>query len=251
MADAAREANRKTAVNFRYRWIPAAGFLRDLIRGGELGEIYHLYLNYFNGGLADPTTPIHWRESKAEAGTGALGDIASHLIDLSRFWIGELSEVTGRLRTFTVERPLLSGGTGQVDVDDAASFLARFAGGAEATFNASRTAIARGNHQRVEVYGTKGAAIYEIEKWDRGGDELQLCLGAAQARHAGFTTVKVPPEYLAGTPIRTMLEFVDGILADRDPIPNFDDGLRCQEVIEAVEISARERTTVALPLLTS
>ncbi|MGH7862523.1 MAG: Gfo/Idh/MocA family protein, partial [Candidatus Dormibacteraceae bacterium] len=248
MGAAAKAAGVKTSVNFRYRWIPAAGFVRDLIRGGEIGEIYHVFVNYFNGGLSDPTTPIRWREVRAQAGSGALGDLASHLIDLGRFWIGEFASVNGQLRTFTTERPLPEGGTGQVDVDDAVSFVAEFVGGAQGVFNASRCAIGRGNHQRAEIYGTKGSIIYEIEKSDRGGDQIQLCRGSSQARDAGLTVVPVPAAYLAGTPNHPMIEFVNAIQADRVPSPTFEDGVRCQEVLEAVEISARERVTVKLPL---
>ncbi len=249
MHEAARAAGVKTSVNFRYRWIPAAGFVRDLIRGGELGEIYHVFINYFNGGLYDPTTPIRWREVRAQAGSGALGDLASHLVDLCRFWIGEIASVSGHLRTFVEERPLPAGGVGKVDVDDATSFVARFAGGAQGVFNATRCAIGRGNHQRAEIYGTRGAVIYEIEKWDRGGDQVQLCLGSSQARFGSFAPVAVPPAYLAGTPNHPMIEFVEAIRADREPDPTFYDGMRCQEVLEAVEISSREGgVTVQLPL---
>lgn len=240
MDDAARAAGLQTAVNFRYRWIPSAAFVRDLIGGGELGEIYHVYLNYFNGGLHDPATPIRWRQQRSEAGTGALGDLASHLIDLARFWIGEFAEVTGHLRIFATERPLVGGGTGTVDVDDASSFFARFQNGAEGTFNATRCAIGRGNYQRAEIYGTRGALIYEIEKADHGGDAIQLCLGSAQARHNGFATVPVPPEYLANNPLRPMIDFVDAIQAKRDYSPNFFDGRICQQVLDAVQLSARE-----------
>lgn len=248
MADAAGESGRQTAVNFRYRYIPAAGFVHDLIQGGELGEIYHVYVNYFNGSLHDPETPLRWRQLKAEAGSGVLGDLASHLVDLCRYWIGEISTVTGQLRTFVTERPLVEGGRGTVDADDAASFFARFANGAEGVFNASSCAIGRSNHQRAEIYGTKGALIYEIEKGDRGGDKIQLCLGSAQANHLGWSPVDVPPRYLAGHPERPMIDFVGAVRAGKPYSPNFEDGTRCQEVLEAVEISAREGRTVRLPL---
>jgi predicted dehydrogenase len=248
MHERAEQASVTTAVNFRYRFIPAAGFVRDLIQGGELGEIYHVYANYFNGGLHDPATPIHWRETRAEAGSGALGDLASHLIDLCRFWIGEIASVRGHLHTFTTSRPLTTGGTGQVDVDDATSFLIRFAGGAEGMLNASRCAIGRNNHQRVEIYGTKGALIYEIEKWDQGGTQVQVCLGSAQARHGGFATVNVPPTYLAGHPQRAMADFIEAIATGGTMTPNFYDGMRCQEVIEAVERSDCHNGWVELPL---
>ncbi|MHB8646287.1 MAG: Gfo/Idh/MocA family protein [Thermomicrobiales bacterium] len=249
MTERATAAGRKTAVNFRYRWIPAAGFIHDLIAGGELGEIYHVYANYFNGSMHDPATPISWRQTRAESGSGALGDLASHIIDLCRWWIGEFACVDGHLRTFTTERPLITGDTGTVDVDDAVSLRARFANGAAGVINASRCAIGHNNHQRIEVYGTKGALIYEIEKNDEGGDRVQLCLGSGQARYNAFATVNVPPAYLLGTPQRVMTDFIDAIRADIQPSPDFTDGMRCQEVLDAVEMSDRERGPVDFPLL--
>jgi predicted dehydrogenase len=248
MYERAEQAGLKGAVNFRYRWVPAVGFVRDLIRGGELGEIYQVFANYFNGSLHDPAAPIGWRQTRAASGTGALGDLGSHLIDLCRFWVGEIAGVQGHLRTFTPERPLSSGGRGQVDVDDAVSFHVDFANGAQGVLNANQIAAGRLNHQRIEVYGTRGAIIYEIEKWDRGGDRIELCLGSAQARHGGFATVNVPPSYLRGTPWRVMTDFVDAIRADEAVSPSFYDGMRCQEVIDAVALSAREGVRVTLPL---
>ena len=248
MHEAARKAGLMTGVNFRYRYIPAAMFVRDLIKAGELGEIYHVYVNYFGGGLGDPSAPLRWRMVKAQTGTGALGDYGSHLVDLCRYWVGELDAVCGHFRTFISERPASSGGVGQVDVDDSASFFARFACGAEGAFHTTRYAFGRGNHQRAEIYGSKGAVIYEIEKWDVGGDKLQICLGAGQARYNGFAPVAVPPEYLAGTPLRPMTDFVDSILSGKELAPTFYDGLRAQEVLDAVELSDREAAWIKLPL---
>lgn len=240
MHDRAREAGVITAVNFRYRFIPAAWFARDLIAGGELGEIYHVYAHYFNGSLADPTKPMAWRQARAESGSGALGDLASHIIDLCRYWVGEIAGVQGHLRTFTTERPAPGGGTSTVDVDDASTCLFRFANGAEAVVNASRNGFGRNNYQRIEVYGSQGSLIYEIEKADVGGEQLQLCLGAGQARYNAFATVPVPPTYLAGNPERAMTDFVAAIRSGTPMTPDFADGLRCQEVLDAVELSARE-----------
>ena len=164
MAETAEAAGVITAVNFRYRFIPSAWFAHDLIAAGELGEIYHVYGDYFNGSMVDPQTPIAWRQARAESGSGALGDLASHLIDLYRYWFGEIAAVQGHLRTFTTERPAPGGGTATVDVDDAATCLLRLASGAEGLVNASRNAAGHSNHQRVEVYGTKGSLVYGIEK---------------------------------------------------------------------------------------
>ena len=246
MAAAATAAGVVTAVNFRYRFIPSAWFARDLIAAGELGEIYHVYGSYFNGSMVDPQTPFSWRQARAESGSGALGDLGSHLIDLYRYWFGEIAAVQGHLRTFTVARPTPGGGTATVDVDDASTCLLRLANGAEGTVNASRNALGHSNHQRVEVYGTKGSLIYEIEKWDAGGDRLQLCLGAAQARYNAFATVQVPPSYLTSHPERAMDDFIDAIRSGTPMRPNFTDGVRCQEVLDATELSAREGRWIEL-----
>ena len=248
MAARAAASGLKHAVNFRYRWVPAAGYVRDLIDAGELGEIYHVHAHYFNGTLHDPQTPIRWRQTRAAAGTGVLGDLGSHLIDLCRWWVGEVASVSGHLRTFNSKRPLVGGGIGEVDVDDSMNAHLTFTNGAEGLLSASQCAIGRNNHQRIELYGTKGAIIYEIEKWDQGGDTLQICLGSAQARYNAFATVPVSPTRLTGTPEGPMIDFIDAIRADRMPSPNFDDGMRCQEVIDAIALSAAQGTRVSLPL---
>lgn len=249
MAERAAASGLKHAVNFRYRWVPAAGYVRDLIEAGELGEIYHVYAHYFNGTLHDPQSPIRWRQTRAAAGTGVLGDLGSHLIDLCRWWIGEVASVQGHLRTFNTKRPLIGGGIGEVDVDDSVDAHLTFANGAEGVLSASQCAIGRNNHQRLELYGTKGAVIYEIEKWDQGGDRIQICLGSAQARYNAFATVPVSPARLTGHPERPMIDFIDAIRADRMPSPNFDDGMRCQEVIDAIALSSQRGARVELPLV--
>jgi predicted dehydrogenase len=156
--------------------------------------------------------------------------------------------VRGDLTTFTAERPTPEGGRVAVDVDDAASFTIDYRGGAVGQFLATRCAPGRGNYQRVELYGSDGAVVYEFEKADRGADQVQICLGRAQARHGGYSTIQVSPEHLLGTPAAPMLEFIAAIRAGRPAAPSFDDGLRCQEIMAAVERSAAEGRTIALPM---
>jgi predicted dehydrogenase len=237
-----------TGVNFRYRWIPAARFVSDLVAAGALGRIYHGVFHYFNGWLADPNAPAAWRTMRAQTGSGALGDLGSHIIDLAALWLGEAVRVRGDLTTYTPERPTPDGGRLAVDVDDAASFTIDYQSGAVGQFLATRCALGRGNYQRVELYGSEGAVVYEFEKADRGADRVQLCLGRAQARHGGYSTVEVSPEHLLGKPSGPILEFVAAIRAGRPAAPDFADGLRCQEIMTAVERSAAEGRTIALPL---
>jgi predicted dehydrogenase len=91
MLDVAEETGRRTSVNFRYRWVPSMAFLHELVAAGELGEIRHVFVNYLNGGLADPDRPIRWRQTRAESGSGNLGDLGSHMIDLAHWLVGPIT----------------------------------------------------------------------------------------------------------------------------------------------------------------
>ena len=247
MLEVAAQSGKRTGVNFRYRWVPAAKYLHELVAAGELGEIRHAIMTYFNAGLADPDRPVRWRQTKAEAGSGNLGDLGSHMIDLAHWLVGPVSRVTARLTTFTKERPALEGGRVKVDVDDAASCIFEFANGATGTLTASGVALGRGNDQRLELYGTKGSAVYEIARADRGGDVLHLCLGS-QAKVEGWAAVPVPRPYDASNPLDPFVDFLRAVHADREPPVTFVDAVRAQEVIEAAELSDRENRWVDLPL---
>lgn len=161
LIDAAKAAGAKTGVNFSYRGHPAARYARDLISSGQIGRIFHINAFYMQGWLVNPKTPIVWRLQKDITGTGVLGDLASHVIDLTMWFTDtKITSVVGDMATFTEERPLLDGtGTGKVDVDDASTFLARYENGAMGTFVSSRYGTARGNYQRIEVYGDKGGLV--------------------------------------------------------------------------------------------
>jgi predicted dehydrogenase len=248
MAALAAERGLVTVVNFRYRWIPAARFVTDLVAAGALGRLYHGVFHYFTGWLADPATPGAWRTSRALAGSGALGDLGSHLIDLAGSWLGDARRVQGHLTTYVAERPAPGGGLAPVDVDDAAGFTVEYASGAVGQFLVSRCTPGRTNYQRVELYGSGGAVSYEFDKWDRGGDTVQLCLGGVQARYGGLAPVQVTPEHLQGTPHGPLLEFIAAIREGRAARPDFAAGLACQEIIAAVERSAAHGRAVDLPL---
>ncbi len=248
MLKVAGEAGRRTSVNFRYRWVPSMAFLRELVAAGELGEIRHVFVNYLNGGLADPDRPIRWRQTRAESGSGNLGDLGSHMIDLAHWLVGPITRVGARLTTFTKERSTADGGRVAVDVEDAASLIVEFANGATGTINASGMAMGRTNYQHLEIYGSRGSAVYGIEQGDRGGDVLHLCLGAAQARVMGWSAVPVPARHAASSPLDPFLDFLRAIHADEDPPVTFADAVRAQEVIEAAEQADREDRWVSLPL---
>ena len=216
MAAAAHAANRVTGVNHRYRWVPAARYLKELVETGEAGEIRQIFLNYFNALVVDPSTPLQWRQTRAEGG-GNLADIGSHLIDLSLWLLGPITRVRCDLHTFTRERPTATGEMAAVDVDDAATCQLEFASGAVGVLNASGVCLGRSNYQRIELYGTQGGIVYEIDRpGDLGGDHLQVCFGAAQHRAVGMAPARTQPRHEA-TPLDPFLDFFQAVHDGRPP----------------------------------
>jgi predicted dehydrogenase len=247
MAAAARASGRRTSVNYRYRWVPSARYMKELFDGGDVGEARQLFMNYFNAGVLDPTRPMRWRNTRAEGG-GNLGDIGSHMIDMAIWLLGPVARVSCHLHTFTGERPTDAGGRAPVDVDDAATCLLEMDSGALVVINASGVCLGKANHQRVELYGTKGSVIHEIDRTgDLGGDAVQVCFSEAQHRTAGMATAPVLPRHHA-TPISSFLEFLRAVSEERDPPVTFEDAVRVQEVLEAAELSAQRGGWVDLPL---
>jgi predicted dehydrogenase len=252
----------RSMVGFSYRRVPALALARDLVAQGRLGRIHHVRGQYLQDWIVDPEFPLVWRLQKDKAGSGALGDIGAHILDLAQFVTGErLTGVSATMETFVRERPLpaavsgLSGsgdrgaGTGEVTVDDAAIVLARTSGGALATFEATRFATGRKNAMRLEVNGSKGSLSFDFEAMN----ELHLYDATAPSTDAGFRRILVTePEHPytgawwpAGhglgyehTFTHEVVDLVRDIAADRDPSPSFADGLAVQRILEAVEQSA-------------
>jgi predicted dehydrogenase len=196
----------------------------------------------------DPEFPRVWRLEKAKAGSGALGDIASHSLDLARHLVGEIVEVTGTLKTFIDRRPLPGGsGSAAVDVDDAALALLKFQNGALGTVEASRFASGRKNHNRFEINGSKGSLVWDLERMN----ELELYV--EEGPNSGFRSVLVtdakhpyiqawwPPGHLIGYEhsfTHTVHDFLVAIEQQRLPSPNFEDGVRNQKLLDAIERSS-------------
>ena len=265
-AAAARAAARgvRSMVGFSYRRVPAIGFARRLVAEGRLGAIRQVRALYLQDWLSDENGPMTWRLDKESAGSGSLGDIGAHAIDLVEHLTGSrLTGVSGTLATFVDERPLLGetvglSGTaseqrGRVTVDDAAWFTARLADGAAdgaiGAFEATRYATGRKNALRIELSGSRGAIAFDLEAMN----ELQFYDATAPAGEQGFTRILVTePEhpYMAnwwptGHAIgyehafsHEVKDFVDAVTAGRDPEPSFADGLHVQRVLDAVERSA-------------
>lgn len=154
-------------VCFTYRYKSAVRYAKRLIEEGKLGTIRHVYGQYLQGWAIDPDVPLVWRFRRSLSGSGALGDLGSHLFDLERFLVGDIERVMADADTIVRERPLPSGeGAGEVDVDDYCHVLARLEGGVSSSMTISRFAYGRGNYQRIEIYGSKGALVYDLEEED-------------------------------------------------------------------------------------
>ncbi|MBT1684121.1 gfo/Idh/MocA family oxidoreductase [Curtobacterium sp. MCLR17_040] len=268
-ADAARAQGVRAMVGFSYRRVPAIAFARQLVQDGRIGTVRQVRALYLQDWLADEDGPMTWRLDKSLAGSGALGDIGAHAIDLVEHVTGaSLATVSGTLETFVTERPLMAEGVGlsgtassergQVTVDDAAFFTARLGGGAAdgaiGTFEATRYATGRKNGLTLEISGSEGAIQFDLEAMN----ELRLYESNAPAGEQGFRRILVtepehpymaawwPTGHLIGyehTFSHQVKDFVDAIVAGTDPSPSFADGLHVQRVLDAVERSAAAGST--------
>ncbi len=201
VASAAQAAGLPNMVCFSYRYKSAARFARDIVRRGDIGRVHHISIQYFQSwGLEDAHCPLVWRFVKARTGSGALGDLGSHAADLVPFVTGlRYRRVVGQCATVVTERPLPGdpSKTGPVDVDDTANYMAEMEGGATCCFQITRLAFGRGNYQRMEVYGSKGALVYTLDADRSGRDTLDLCLGKAMGAGGSYVRVEIPERYHA------------------------------------------------------
>lgn len=266
-AEEARANGVRSMVGFTYRRVPAIGLARALVEEGRIGEIRHVRAQYLQDWIADPEAPLSWRLDKEKAGSGALGDIGAHVVDLTQFITGDqIVELSGRLETFVKERPYAAGDTsgslggggtsaerGPVTVDDAASFLATFSSGAMGVFEATRFATGRKNAIRVEVNGSLGSLAFDFEDMN----VLHYFDARDDAEHAGFRRIIAteaghpyvaawwPPGHGLGYEhgfTHQVVDLVHAIAGGVDPTPSFADGLQVQRVLAAVETSSDTRT---------
>ena len=264
MAAAAQASTGKSMVAFNYRRVPALAYARELVRQGRLGRVFHVRAVYLQDWIIDPEFPLVWRLVKEEAGSGALGDLGAHIVDAAQFVTGsQITNVSGELRTFIDERPLVgethlleatkSAERGKVTVDDAALFLANFDNGAVGTFEATRFASGRKNGMAIEVNGEKSSLRFEFESMN----ELWVHDHTVDGKDAGFRRVMVtegdhpyvegwwPPGHVLGydhTFTHEFRDFVLDVVNDRAPEPSFADGLYVQRVLDAVERSAQAQS---------
>jgi predicted dehydrogenase len=250
-AERARAHGVRSMVGFNYRRVPAVTLARRLVEQGRIGEVRHVRASYLQDWIVDPEVPLVWRLQAERAGSGALGDIGAHVVDLAQFVTGDrLAGVCGLTETFVRDRPLVDGsGRGAVTVDDTALFLGRFTGGAVASFEATRFATGRKNQIRLEVNGSAGSLAFDFEQMN----ELQFFDGGDDPEVAGFRRILVtepthpyagawwPPGHGLGyehTFTHEIVDLVRDLAAGNDPVPSFADGLQVQLVLDAVQRSA-------------
>ncbi len=258
MVEAVKKARVPNMVCHNYRRVPALALAHEMIARGELGErIYHFRGAYLQDWIADPAFPLVWRLRGKEAGSGSLGDLGSHVIDLARYLVGEFREVCATLETFVKERPLPDDPKrkGRVTVDDAAIVLGRFRNGALATIEATRFAPGRKNGLTIEINGSGGSLVFDLEQMNR----LQFYNANDPEGRRGFRDILVtesahpyvgqwwPPGHLIGYEhsfVHTMADFVKAVVTGKSLAPTFADGLANQRVLAAIEQSAREKSWV-------
>ncbi|WP_110945957.1 Gfo/Idh/MocA family protein [Streptomyces avicenniae] len=261
MVEAARAAEARgqiAMVGFNYRRVPALSLARKLVAEGRLGTLRHVRLRYLQDWAVDPSGPLVWRLRKEAAGSGALGDLGAHIIDLALYLTGEdLVSVSAQIETFIKERPLPDdpSRTGEVTVDDAALIGGRLASGALASFEASRFATGRKNALSVELNGSDGSLVFDLERLN----ELEFHDHTLPATEAGFRRILVtepghpylegwwPPGHGLGYEhsfAHQARDLVHAIAEGTRPAPSFEDGLRVQRVLAAIEESAAKNAVL-------
>lgn len=262
MWDAVKKAGVKHMVAFNYRFVPAIRQARLLIESGALGRIYHFRGVYLQEWIMPHyNTPMIWRLTEENAGSGALGDLGSHVLDLARYLVGEVSSVSAMTRTFIPERPWPDGSMGKVTVDDAFASVIAFENGAIGTVEATRFAAGQKNGQRIEINGEKGSIRFNLERLN----ELEVFwVGEEPKETQGFHNVLVsepyhpwwenwwPQGHMIGwehTFVHEITHLLDCIVNDRPVAPigaDFEDGYRNAVICDAILESARNKRQVDL-----
>ncbi len=260
----AKKQNITTLVAFNYRKTPAVQLAKKYIEEGAIGRILDFRGTYLQDWSADPSSPLSWRFQKDICGTGALGDIGTHVVDMLRFLVGEFDSVNARMATYVSERPVQTGMAdslgntkgasdsikGAVDVDDQCCFMVRCKNGAFGTIEATRNAWGRNNYITFEIHGTEGSLYFNYER----RDELQVCFAGDSSDRRGFRTVYTGPNHPYGqglwpipalgigyteTKIIEAYDFFEAIVSGGEASPNFKDGYAIELISEAVSRSAQ------------
>lgn len=251
MAAAVKKAGVPNMVCYNYRRVPAIALAKQIIDRGEIGRIFHFRARYAQDWIVDPDFPLAWRLQSKIAGSGALGDILSHVVDLARYLVGEFKEVCATMETFVKQRPLKAGGRkkGRVTVDDAVTMIGRFRNGALASLEATRFAPGRKNSMTLEINGSDGSLFFDLEEMNH----LRFFSRRDPEDRQGFRDILVtehshpyikswwPPGHIIGyehTFVHTIADFVKGVAGRRSAQPLFADALQTQLVLDVVSSSA-------------
>lgn len=271
MLAAAEKAGVVTYVNHNYRRVPAVRLAKKLIDDGFVGRLFHWRSTYLQDWIVDPSFPLTWHLRRETAGYGAHGDLGSHSVDLARYLIGDVAAVTGMTANFITERPLPGAGaatfsagsgesteSGPVTVDDASFFIAEFDNGVLGSFEVSRFAPGRKNYNYFEIYGSEGSIVFNGQRMN----ELQVFSRNDPAYAQGFRTILAteagqhdyianwwPPGHLIGYEHEFhhgVVDFMRAIETGGTIEPNFYDGMKEMEVLDAAMASARNGQKVSL-----
>jgi predicted dehydrogenase len=272
MLEVVKKANVKHQIGFNYRFAPAVQLAKKLIDEGKIGKIYHYRAHYLQDFIIDPGFPLVWRLDKDVAGSGSHGDLGAHFVDLARFLVGEFDEVIGMSETFIKERPIVERMTGltataqegaemgKVTVDDATIFMARFKNGALGSFEATRFAAGHKNDMFFEINGSKGSIRFSVERMN----ELEYYSVEDEEGLQGFRLLQVtedihpyadawwPVGHVIGyehTFVHEMYEFIEAIAKDKPTNPDFNDGVKCSQILEAVDVSIENRQWIEVDSL--
>ena len=262
---AAQKAKTVHMICHNYRRIPAIALAKRMIAEGTLGRLFHFRARYAQDRLADPDFPVDWRLRKETSGSGVHSDINSHVIDLARYLVGEFKQVCGLVHTFIPERPLPEPAAkgvrkmGKVDVPDSAAFLGWMENGILANLEATRYASGRKNHIEIEINGDKGSLCFDFEDMNK----LKFYNAEDPKDRRGFREIIVterdgiqpyvshwwPPGHGIGyehTFVHTVVDFVNACVEGKGVHPSFEDGLKNQRVLTAVEESSKKGKWVKL-----
>ncbi len=272
MLEVAEKNRIKHQIGFNYRFVPAVQLAKKLINDGKIGKIFHFRALYLQDWIIDPDFPLVWRLDKKIAGSGSHGDLGAHLVDLARYLVGEFDSVMGLSKTFVKERPVVEKMTGlsgkaqkdaikeQVNVDDATLFLTEFKNGALGSFEATRFANGHKNAMSFEINGSKGSLRFDFERMN----ELQYFSSEDTEGVQGFRLIQVsepvhpymqawwPPGHVIGyehTFVHELYEFIEAISLGKQNAPDFNDGVKCSQVLEAVEKSISEKKWIEVDSL--
>jgi len=274
MYDAVKNAGIVHMVAFNYRRTPAVALAKKYINEGAIGDVLNFRGTYLQDWSADPDGPLSWRFQKSIAGSGSLGDIGTHVVDMARFLCGEITQVNTQLKTWVKTRPLQAGGVdklgastkdstaprGEVDVDDEVLSLLEFQNGAIGSLEATRNAHGRNNFLTFEIHGTLGSIYFNYER----RDELQVAFASDQADRKGFRTVYTGPAHPYGeglwpipalgigygeTKIIETYDFVKAIMEGGEVSPNFKDGYQINLIADAMAASSQSRSWTSVQLV--